>query len=99
MRFTTLVSVVATGLGTAAAAPTAAPQNLRVVGVSVLGSGCPYGSADVTVTDSNTALDIRLSEYVVRTGPNTMAADWRKNCKVTLNLEYDAGFTYACTFS
>lgn len=72
----------------------AAPRNLRVVGASVLGSGCPYGTADVKADPSNTAFDIRLSDYVVRAGPNTMAADWRKNCKLTLNLEYDEGFQY-----
>jgi hypothetical protein len=72
----------------------ATPQGLRVVGASVLGSGCPYGTADVRTDASNTAFEIRLSEYVVKTGPGTMAADWRKNCKLTLNLEYDAGFQY-----
>jgi len=79
-------------------APTtaAAPQNLRVVGASVLGSGCPYGTADVKADASNTVFDIRLSEYVVQSGPNTMAADWRKNCKLTLNLQYDSGFQYVC---
>jgi hypothetical protein len=73
----------------------AAPQGLRVVGASVLGSGCPYGTADVRTDASNTAFEIRLSEYVVKTGPGTMAADWRKNCKLTLNLEYDAGFQFS----
>ncbi|KAK4032846.1 hypothetical protein C8A01DRAFT_20139 [Parachaetomium inaequale] len=91
MRFITFLSVVSGGLGTALAAP----RNLHVKGVSVLGTGCPYGSADVTADPSNTALEIRLSEYVVRTGPGTMASDWRKNCKLTLNLEYDAGFQFS----
>ncbi|KAK4120708.1 hypothetical protein N657DRAFT_624883 [Parathielavia appendiculata] len=91
MRITSLLSVTSAGLGTALATP----RNLRVRDVSVLGTGCPYGSADVKVDPSNTALDIRLSEYVVRSGPNTMAADWRKNCKLTLNLEYDAGFQFS----
>ncbi|KAH6640190.1 hypothetical protein F5144DRAFT_589724 [Chaetomium tenue] len=35
----------------------AAPQGLRVVGASVLGSGCPYGTADVRADASNTAAD------------------------------------------
>ena len=29
---------------------------------------------------------------VIQTGPGTKAADWRKNCKLTLNLEFDEGF-------
>jgi hypothetical protein len=90
MRFTTLLPILS-ALGASAGAP----RNLRVKDVSVLGSGCPYGSADVWTDPSNTAIEIRLSEYVVRSGPNTMAADWRKNCKLTLNLEYDSGFSYA----
>jgi hypothetical protein len=73
----------------------AAPRGLRVVGASVLGSGCPYGTADVHAVDSNTAFEIRLSDYVVKTGPGTMASDWRKNCKLTLNIEYDAGFQFS----
>lgn len=72
-----------------------APSKLRVVDVSVLGSGCPVGTADVRVVSTkNTAIEIALSDYIVQTGPDTMAADWRKNCKLTLNLEYDAGFQY-----
>ena len=72
----------------------AAPRNLRVVGASVLGSGCPSGTAEVKADASNTVFDIRLSDFVARSGPNVMAADWRKNCKLTLNLEYDQGFQY-----
>lgn len=74
----------------------AAPRNLRVVGASVLGSGCPSGTAEVKADASNTVFDIRLSDFVARSGPDVMAADWRKNCKLTLNLEYDSGFQYAC---
>ncbi|KAK3319400.1 hypothetical protein B0H66DRAFT_475892 [Apodospora peruviana] len=72
----------------------AAPKSLRVIGASVLGSGCPYGSAEVKADSSNTIFDIRLSEYVVESGPNTQAADWRKNCKLTLNLQYDEGYQF-----
>ncbi|KAK3896725.1 hypothetical protein C8A05DRAFT_20358 [Staphylotrichum tortipilum] len=82
-------------LALGAPAVAAVPRNVRVVGVSVLGSGCPHGTAEVKADASNTVFDIRLSDYVVQSGPNTMAADWRKNCKLTLNLQYDAGFQFA----
>lgn len=71
-----------------------APRHFRVIGFSVLGSGCPYGSASVRADPSNTVFDIQLSQYIVQTGPNTMAADWRKNCKLTLNLDYEPGYQY-----
>ncbi|KAK4209649.1 hypothetical protein QBC37DRAFT_351456 [Rhypophila decipiens] len=97
MRAATLLSALAsTSLATAAAviAPrAAAPRNLKVISFSVFGSGCPYGSADVQADPSNTALNIQLSEYIVQSGPGVSAAEYRKNCKITLNLEYDSGFS------
>ncbi|KAM7206373.1 secreted protein [Naviculisporaceae sp. PSN 640] len=95
MRPTTLFSTLASvSLATAAAlAPRAAPKSLKVISFSVFGSGCPYETADVRADPSNTALDISLSDYVVQSGPGVAASEWRKNCKITLNLEYDAGFS------
>ena len=72
--------------------PTVVPQSVRVLGVSLLGSGCPAGSADVQIDATKTLLEVTFSEYIIQTGPGTKAADWRKNCKLTLNLEFDEGF-------
>jgi hypothetical protein len=70
----------------------AVPGNVKVLGVSLLGSGCPAGSADVQIDATKTLLEVTFSEYEVQTGPDTRASDWRKNCKLTLNLEFDEGF-------
>ncbi|EAQ85468.1 predicted protein [Chaetomium globosum CBS 148.51] len=43
----------------------AVPQGLRVVGASVLGSGCPYGTADVRADASNTAMYIPKVDHLV----------------------------------
>jgi hypothetical protein len=72
--------------------PSTAPEHVRVVGISLLGSGCPAGSADVQIDATKTLLEITFSEYIVQTGPGTKASDWRKNCKLTMNMEFDAGF-------
>ncbi|KAL3952358.1 hypothetical protein ACCO45_012301 [Purpureocillium lilacinum] len=78
MRF---LALVATFIGLAAAvpapepAPVSKPSKVKIRGVSLLGSGCPAGTAD--------------------TGPGTMAIDWRKNCKLTLNMEFDSGFQFS----
>lgn len=72
----------------------AVPQNVRVLGVSLLGSGCPAGSADVQIDATKTLLEVTFSEYIVQTGPDTRASDWRKNCKLTLNMAFDEGFQY-----
>lgn len=93
MRFD-IIAFIASARLVCGAPQAVAPENLRVVGVSVLGSGCPRGSAYVRADASNTVFDIMLSDYVVKSGPNTMASDWRKNCKLTLNLQYDPGYQY-----
>lgn len=94
MHLIVALFVVFARLALGAPAAAAAPKNVRVIGASVLGSGCPHGTAEVKADASNTVFDIRLSDYVVQSGPNTAASDWRKNCKLTLNLQYDAGFQY-----
>ncbi|KAL2266940.1 hypothetical protein VTJ83DRAFT_4217 [Remersonia thermophila] len=71
------------------------PSSVRVRGISLLGSGCPAGSADVQIDATKTLIEVTFSEYIVETGPGTRAADWRKNCKLTLNLEFDEGFQFA----
>ncbi|KAL2126986.1 hypothetical protein VTI74DRAFT_11502 [Chaetomium olivicolor] len=68
------------------------PQKVRVFGVSLLGSGCLAGTADVQIDATKTLMEITFSEYIIQTGPGTKAADCRKNCKLTLNLEFDEGF-------
>lgn len=71
----------------------AVPSEVRVLGISLLGSGCPAGTADVQIDATKTLLEVTFSEYIIQTGPDTKAADWRKNCKLTLNLEFDEGFS------
>jgi hypothetical protein len=78
-------------------APQAVPESVRILGVSLLGSGCPAGSADVQIDETKTLLEVTFSDYIVQTGPDTKAADWRKNCKLTLNMAFDEGFQYVST--
>jgi hypothetical protein len=93
-----LQTFIAAFLPLATAAPTtlsAVPQQVRVVGVSLLGSGCPAGTADVQIDATKTLMEITFSEYIIQTGPGTRASDWRKNCKLTLNMEFDSGFQFS----
>lgn len=85
-------------LGLAAAAPNPnSPSKVKIHGVSLLGSGCPAGSADIQVDATGTLFEATFSQYEVQTGPGTKAIDWRKNCKLTLNMEFDSGFQYVCS--
>ncbi|KAK4086779.1 secreted protein [Purpureocillium lilacinum] len=71
-----------------------APSYVKIKGVSLLGSGCPAGSADVQVDATGSLFEATFSEYEVETGPGTRPVDWRKNCKLTLNMEFESGFQF-----
>ncbi|KAK2591882.1 hypothetical protein QQS21_010434 [Conoideocrella luteorostrata] len=71
------------------------PSSVKVRGISLLGSGCPAGSADVQIDATGTLFEATFSKYEIQTGPGTKASDWRKNCKLTLNMEFDSGFQFS----
>jgi hypothetical protein len=84
-------------IGAAAAAALQArdaPRSVKIRGISLLGSGCPAGTADVQVDATGSLFEATFSEYEVETGPGTFPTDWRKNCKLTINMEFDSGFQY-----
>ncbi|OAA74090.1 secreted protein [Cordyceps fumosorosea ARSEF 2679] len=91
----TLVSIL--GVAVAAPAPSngPAPSSVKIKGVSLLGSGCPAGTADVQVDATGTLFEATFSTYEVQTGPGTKAIDWRKNCKLTLNMQFDPGYQFS----
>jgi len=86
------LSFASTALG--AVTPRNAPSKVKIHGISLLGSGCPAGTADVQVDATGTLFEATFSTYEVQTGPGTKAADWRKNCKLTMNMEFDSGFQF-----
>jgi hypothetical protein len=84
-------------LGVAAAAALQArdsPNTVKIRGISLLGSGCPAGTADIQVDATGSLFEATFSKYNVETGPGTSPTDWRKNCKLTINMEFDPGFQY-----
>lgn len=68
------------------------PQHVKVKDVTVLGTGCPKGSASVQIDATGSLFEVTFSAYEVQTGPGTKASDWRKNCKLTINMEFDPGY-------
>jgi hypothetical protein len=77
------------------ATPAPAPEKVKVHSVSLLGSGCPKGTADVTVDATGSLFEASFSKYTVETGKHTSASDWRKNCKLTINMEFDDGYQFS----
>lgn len=55
------------GVPRALVAPAATPPStVRVVGVSLLGSGCPPNTADVQIDAGKTLMEVTFSEYISR---------------------------------
>ncbi|WP_199043872.1 DUF4360 domain-containing protein [Glycomyces salinus] len=63
--------------------------------VTVNGSGCPQGSADVSVSGDNTAFAVTYDRFQAEAGGSTDIVDSRKNCQINLAVNIPSGFTYA----
>ncbi len=101
-----LVSSVAAATATSASAdtPDASSAALAAVApsgritvdvVSVNGSGCPAGTAQVDVAPDNSAFTVTYSDYTASVGAGAGATDFRKNCHLGLRVNIPSGFTYA----
>lgn len=98
MRFLSIFALA----GTAAAAvinnpdlsapPAAAPSGIKIVNVTAIGSGCPAGHAVVNVDATGTIFDVAFDKYIVSAGPGSSVADSRKNCRISINLQFPSGF-------
>ncbi|KAJ2984297.1 hypothetical protein NQ176_g77 [Zarea fungicola] len=49
----------------------------------------------VAVDATGTLFEVTFSAYEVQTGPDTHPVDWRKNCKLTINMEFTSGFQFS----
>jgi len=88
-------------LGLAAAIPltsetSAAPiKDVKIISISATGTGCPAGHAQVTVDATGTIFDVAFDKYIVNVGPGTVASDSRKNCRVSINLQFPSGYQFS----
>ncbi|KAG6005652.1 hypothetical protein E4U21_007768 [Claviceps maximensis] len=95
MQFITVIAPFLTIVAAVPSPSSPAPSHVKIRGVSLLGSGCPTGSADVQVDGKGHLFEATFSKYEVQTGPGTKAVDWRKNCKLTVNMEFDPGYQFS----
>ncbi|CCC13763.1 unnamed protein product [Sordaria macrospora k-hell] len=78
--------------GQVLAPPAAAPSDVKIISVSAIGSGCPAGHAWVNIDATRTIFDVSFDQYAVSVGPGASATDARKNCRVSINLQFPSGF-------
>jgi hypothetical protein len=86
-------------VGLAAAVPfanlTPAIKDVKIISISATGTGCPSGSAQVTVDATGSIFDVAFDRYIVNTGPGQSASDSRKNCRVSINLQFPSGYQFS----
>lgn len=75
--------------------PAEPPAKIAIEVVTVLGSGCPAGTAAVAVSPDNTAFTVTYSGYLAQVGVGAKPTDARKNCQLSLRVHVPGGFTYA----
>jgi Domain of unknown function (DUF4360) len=71
------------------------PGEVTVDVLSVNGSGCPAGTATVTVSPDNTGFRVNYRRYLAKVGGGAGPTDFRKNCQLGLSVHVPHGFTYA----
>ena len=62
---------------------------------SVNGSGCPPGTASISVLPDNTGFRVAYRDFVARAGGSAAPTDFRKNCQLSLLVHVPQGFTFA----
>jgi hypothetical protein len=76
-----------------ASAPPAGQVTLDVQTVN--GSGCPAGTATVSMQPDNTGFRIKYTDFRAEDGGNADPTAIRKNCQVNLLVHIPQGFTFA----
>jgi hypothetical protein len=62
---------------------------------TVNGSGCPAGTANVSMLSDNTGFKITYNAFRAEDGGNADPTDFRRNCQVNLLVHVPQGFTFA----
>lgn len=74
-----------------------APPGDRIVldVVTVNGSGCPPGTADVSILSDNTGFRVTYRDFLARAGGSATPTEFRKNCQINVLVHIPQGFTFA----
>ncbi|WP_243726015.1 DUF4360 domain-containing protein [Actinomadura rubrisoli] len=75
------------------------PDNVSIEVVTVNGSGCPPGSANVVISDDKTAFTVKYNDYLAYAGGDTNPTGSRKNCQINVRVNAPGEYTYAITGS
>jgi Domain of unknown function (DUF4360) len=83
---------VSPGVASAESPP---PDQIVLDVVSVNGSGCPPGTASVSMLSDNTGFRVTYRQFIATAGGGADPTDFRKNCQINLLVHVPQGFTFA----
>jgi hypothetical protein len=78
-----------------ASAETPPMEGITLDVVSVNGSGCPPGTADVTVLPDGSGFRVVYRDFLARAGGSADPVEFRKNCQLNVLVHVPQGFTFA----
>lgn len=71
------------------------PEGITLDVVSINGSGCPPGTAAVSVLPDGTGFRVAYREFLARAGGSADPVEFRKNCQLNVLVHVPQGFTFA----
>ena len=72
-----------------------APPYVKIKSIAAAGSGCPLGTIAQNISADNKAFTMTFSEYIAEVYPDSLPADSRRNCSLTVDLDFPQGWTYS----
>ncbi|WP_165964490.1 DUF4360 domain-containing protein [Actinomadura sp. KC216] len=72
-----------------------APRGATLEVVTVLGSGCPAGTAKVTPSNGGSAFTVTFDNYLAWGGGDAPPTEFRKNCQLNVKVGAPEGWTWA----
>jgi hypothetical protein len=69
--------------------------DVKIAGVSAIGTGCPSGSVGVELDSTRTKFNMRIHPYEASVGPGAAVSDARKSCRASVSVQYPAGYQYS----
>lgn len=97
----TLAAITACAIPSSASAEangpnTTEPGTNAEIDIEIInGSGCPAGTADVSMNSDNSSFTVTYSDYRAAAGEGVPATEFRKNCQLTLRVNAPSDHSYA----
>lgn len=70
------------------------PGAVTISVASINGTGCPYGSTTIAMSEDKRSFSVSYSEYTALAGPGVPLATGRKNCQINMRVNVPGGYTY-----